>query len=604
MVWPRSRSESEQSRRSWSQLRQLLGGRRWPVVAVSVASILCGLTEAGILAVVAEVAASLVSGATHVDASIGSVRVTTTVGVLLAAAFALAIARVALSLPVSLLPARIAAEVQARLRKDLFGAFTRAAWAEQARDREGHLQEMMTSQVVQASDGAAWATTCVVALFTFLVLVASALALNVVAAVVVLGAAALVFGVLRPLNAVGHRRSQALSEAQMRHASGIGEAVRLAEETQAFGTAAAQRTQIDGLVTGVQQLYARTQELARLIPSLYQSMIFLILMTGLAALYAAGASHVASLGAVVLLLVRAGTYGQQIQGSYHMVQQALPFITRLEDAQGRYLASVPITGQRRLSTVRTLALENVSYGYQSGTRVLSDIDFEVTRGETVGIIGPSGSGKSTLVQILLQLRTPDDGRYLLNETPVDQFARDDWHRHVAYVPQEPRLVHASVADNIRFFRLLDDAAVERAAELARIHEDVVGWSGGYRTIIGPRADALSGGQQQRICLARALAGEPEVLVLDEPTSSLDLRSETLIQDSLTALKGDVTLFIVAHRMSTLDVCDRVMVIVDGQLQAFDTMELLRQNSDYYRSMSILAARTAVLAAPIGDNPRR
>ena len=160
---------------------------------------------------------------------------------------------------------------------------------------------------------------------------------------------------------------------------------------------------------------------------------------------------------------------------------------------------------------------------------------------------------------------------------------------VAYVPQEPRLLHGTVADNIRYFRDLDDDAVERAGRLARIHDDIMGWSDGYETTIGPRADAVSGGQQQRICLARALVTEPEVLVLDEPTSALDPHSESLIQESLVGLKGQMTLFIVAHRMSTLDVCDRVMVVVDGKLDAFDTIALLQQNNYYYRSATTLAA---------------
>jgi ABC-type multidrug transport system fused ATPase/permease subunit len=151
------------------------------------------------------------------------------------------------------------------------------------------------------------------------------------------------------------------------------------------------------------------------------------------------------------------------------------------------------------------------------------------------------------------------------------------------------LVHASVADNIRFFRSLDDDAVERAGRLARIHDDIMGWPDGYDTIVGPRADAVSGGQQQRICVARALAAQPEILVLDEPTSALDPRSEALIQDTLIALKGKMTLFIIAHRMSTLEMCGRVMVIVDGRLEAFDTTALLQKENSYYRSASTLAA---------------
>lgn len=234
---------------------------------------------------------------------------------------------------------------------------------------------------------------------------------------------------------------------------------------------------------------------------------------------------------------------------------------------------------------RTLTFENVSFAYQPGRPVLSDISFEIRGGEAVGVIGPSGAGKSTLVQLLLNLRAPDEGRYLINGALVQQFRQDDWQARVAYVPQEPRLVHASVAENIRYFRDLDDDAVARGAQLARIHEDIVSWPNGYETIVGPRADAVSGGQQQRICLARALAAQPQILVLDEPTSSLDPRSEALIQESLTALKHNVTLFIIAHRMLTLDICDRVMVVLDGHLDAFDTMALLARTNPYYRSAS-------------------
>jgi ATP-binding cassette, subfamily B, bacterial len=196
------------------------------------------------------------------------------------------------------------------------------------------------------------------------------------------------------------------------------------------------------------------------------------------------------------------------------------------------------------------------------------------------------------VQLLLQLRLPNEGRYLINDLPAEHYSREDWHRQVSYVPQEPRLLHASVTDNIRFFREIDDDAVERAARLARIHDDIMEWSSGYDTIVGPRADAVSGGQQQRICLARALAARPDVLVLDEPTSALDPHSEALIGESLTALKHELTLFIIAHRMSTLDICDRVMVIVDGRLVAFDTKALLQTQSTYYRHASQLAAGPA------------
>jgi ABC-type multidrug transport system fused ATPase/permease subunit len=226
--------------------------------------------------------------------------------------------------------------------------------------------------------------------------------------------------------------------------------------------------------------------------------------------------------------------------------------------------------------------------------VLSDISFRVAGGEAIGIVGPSGAGKSTLVQILLRLRTPQQGRYLVNGVPADAFAGRAWTAMVAYVPQEPRLLHASVAENIRYFRDIPAAAVEDAARLARIHNDIVAWQDGYDTTIGPRADAISGGQQQRICIARALAGRPELLILDEPTSALDPRSESLLQESLLVLKERLTLVIIAHRMTTLEICDRVMVIVDGRLEAFSAAAELKLESAYYRAASALAAGTPEL----------
>lgn len=590
----RRRKSGERQPSQWSQLRPLLGGRRSTVLGLGGVSILSGFTEAAVLAVVAQVAASLVTGSSDVEAAIGPFNVHSSVGALLALASALAVVRLALQIPISILPAKMAGDVQAQLRSGLFKAFTQASWAMQSRDREGHLQEMMTSQVVQATWGAMQVTILITALFTFLVLIISALVLNVGAAVVVLVAAIALFAGLRPLNALGHRRSRDLSQAQMDYASGIGEAVRVAEETQVFGVGPAQRQRIDHLVGGARDLFFRTQMIGRLIPNLYQSLIFLIIVGGLAVLNASGTNHVASLGAVVLLLVRAGTYGQQIQGAYQSVRQALPFVARLQEAERKYLESTPQKGGLGLSKVESLAFDNVSYAYNPERPVLSQINFEISGGEAVGVVGPSGAGKSTLVQILLQLRDPVEGRYLVNGSPAGGFDRSDWHRQVAYVPQDPRLIHTSVADNIRYFRDLDQAAVEEAAKLARIHDDIVSWPQGYETIVGPRADAVSGGQQQRICLARALVAKPTVLVLDEPTSALDPRSEALLQDSLRTLSGEVTLFIVAHRMSTLDICNRVMVVVDGRIEAFDSIAALQSTSPYYRSASAMAGTSGAI----------
>ncbi len=579
---------AEGRKSTWRSVLPLLGGRRRAVASLAVFSILSGFAEAAVLAIVAQVAASLVTGADSITTTIGPFNVDTTVGSLLLIASVLAVIRLALQIPISVLPARIAADVQANLRRGLFNAFTRASWAQQSRDLEGHLQEMMTSQVVQATQGALQVNVLITAVFTFAVLIISALLLNVIAAVLVLVAAVGLFAGLKPLSALGHRRSRDLSQAQMTFAGGVGEAVRLAEETQVFGVGGPQRARIDTLVGSAQDLFYRTQSVGRLVPNLYQSFIFLVIVLGLAALHLADVGKVASLGAVVLLLVRAGTYGQQLQTAWQSVRQALPFVERLQDAERAYLESTPVTLDRPFEKFDSLSFEGVTYSYQQDRPVLTGIDFEINAGEAIGIIGPSGAGKSTLVQLLLQLRNPTGGRYLINGHPVAQYDRQDWHRQVAYVPQQPRLIHATVAQNIAYFREMGMPEVERAARLARIAGDVQGWTHGYDTLVGPRADAVSGGQQQRICLARGLAANPRILVLDEPTSALDPNSEALLQESLRSLAGEVTLFIVAHRMSTLDICDRVMVVHHGRIEAFDEATSLPGKSPYYRSATTVA----------------
>jgi ABC-type multidrug transport system fused ATPase/permease subunit len=271
------------------------------------------------------------------------------------------------------------------------------------------------------------------------------------------------------------------------------------------------------------------------------------------------------------------------QNAYQSVKQARPFIERLQAATERYEDAASPAGSEPFESLEALAFHGVSYSYDARTPTLTDVTFEVSAGETIGVIGPSGAGKSTLAQLLLRLREPDAGQYLVNGVSAQSLRMDDWTRLVAYVPQTPQLIYASVADNIGYYRDVPRTEIQRAAELAGIHDDIVRWSDGYDTIVGPRAAAVSVGQAQRICLARALVLRPKILVLDEPTSALDPTSERLIQASRTALRGSLTLFVIAHRLSTLDICDRVIVLVEGRLDAVEAFDELELRNAYYRS---------------------
>jgi ATP-binding cassette, subfamily B, bacterial len=564
-------------------LEYLFGLSWWRASLLAVLSIVAGISEAAVLAIVAQVAAALATSENAVDLHLGVGSTRVSIETLLIAGGVIAAARLLLLVPVSALAARLISNAEATMRERLFGAFLHASWGAKSNDREGKLQELMTNQVTQATQGVMQTTWVVTYTFSFAALVASALVLAPLAAGIVVAACVLLFAALRPLSRAGSRAARDLSSAQIDHAAGVSESTRLAEETQVFGVSAALRARLQRLIDRARQLSFRTQFTISVMPSLYQSSVYLLLFGGLALIYSVDRSGLASLGAVVLLLVRAGTYGNQAQNAYQVARQSVPFIERIQDAIERYGDAAVQDGSEPFEALETLSFRNVSYSYGERSEVLSDFTFDVPVGETLGIIGPSGAGKSTLAQLLLRLREPDSGEYLVNGVPAHSLRWADWATLVAYVPQTPQLIHASVTDNIRYFREVSEEDVERAARLAGIHDDIFAWSEGYETIVGPRAAAVSVGQAQRICLARALALRPQILVLDEPTSALDPTSERLIQSSLTALRGSLTLFVIAHRLSTLDICDRVMVVLDGRLDAIEPFADLSRRNAYYRS---------------------
>jgi ATP-binding cassette, subfamily B, bacterial len=579
-------------RAGWRRVRPLVAGNRMAVAVLAGASIGAGLAEAAVLVLVADVAAAMVLQGHHSSTTEQTAGLHLSIGAALLVALVLALVRLILQLLVAWLPARITAEVQAGLRVELFDAFTRASWAIQADESEGRLQELMTDQISHASQAVLYLANSFTAAAMFLALLVSAFALDPVVAVVVLATSIMLFQGLRPIDRLGRRAAQDMSQATIAHASTVSESVRLAQEVQVFGAAPAYRKRVGALVDTVRVAFYRTQLTARVIGTVYQSLVIILIVAGLAVLYLLGTGRLASLGAVVLMLVRASAYGQQFQAANHVLIQTMPYLDRLEASMAAYRVSAPADDGGKMPTIRTLAFDRVEFAYRPPRTVLHDVSFEVLAGESVGVIGPTGAGKSTLTQLLLRLRDPDAGAYLVNGAPVRNFARSDWQGRVAYVPQEPQVFSGTVTENIRFYRDIDDALIERAARQAHIHDEIVAMTAGYATVIGQRADAVSGGQCQRICLARALAGQPDMLVLDEPTSALDLASEAAIQASLAELHGRVILFIVAHRVSILESCDRVLVLEAGRVRAFAPLAELERSNAFYQRVRALGTRSA------------
>ncbi len=211
---------------------------------------------------------------------------------------------------------------------------------------------------------------------------------------------------------------------------------------------------------------------------------------------------------------------------------------------------------------REIKLTNLSFRYTEDTSlVLKNINLSIAKGKRIGFIGVTGSGKSTLLDIIMGLLSPTDGKLTIDQKPLNSQSLRAWQAHIAHVPQNIYLSDSTIEENIAFGipkEKIDHQRVKKAAKQAQISELIKQWKDGYRTLVGEQGVRLSGGQRQRIGIARALYKKANVLILDEATSALDNETEQTVMEAINGLEKDLTILIIAHRLTTLKDCDQIV----------------------------------------------
>lgn len=228
---------------------------------------------------------------------------------------------------------------------------------------------------------------------------------------------------------------------------------------------------------------------------------------------------------------------------------------------------------------KVIKLDNVSYRYKNTEKdVLKGVSLEIKRGECIGIIGETGSGKSTLVDLILGLLRPDQGSIFVDhEGPVNS---QQWHKKIGYVPQAVYLTDDTIEANIGFGEQeIDEARLNAAIDAAQLRPFMAKLSEAGKTLVGERGVRLSGGERQRIAIARALYRNPEVLIFDEATSSLDNETESRLMETIHAVSQNRTVIMIAHRLTTLKNCDRIIIMEEGKIKQVVRYEDILQDKD-------------------------
>ncbi|MBI3808204.1 MAG: ABC transporter ATP-binding protein [Nitrospirae bacterium] len=270
---------------------------------------------------------------------------------------------------------------------------------------------------------------------------------------------------------------------------------------------------------------------------------------------------------------------REAQGATQRVFEILDTGSEVSDSPTATTLS-PVSGHIRA--------EHVSFAYDPRQPVLMDMSFEAKPGELIAIVGPTGAGKTTVMNLLHRFYDPTEGHITIDGHDLRQVTMDSWYRQIALVPQETILFGGTILDNIRYG---DEKATKEevvaASRAAHAHDFIMSFPDQYQTIVGEKGINVSGGQRQRIAIARAIVKNPRILLLDEATSALDSESERLVQEALEQLMKGRTTFVIAHRLTTIQRADRILVLNKGRLVETGTHAELMDHKGLYQYLYTL-----------------
>lgn len=567
---------------AWRQLKPFLPPRsRLRIAAIGAMSFAGGLAESMILVILALTADGLIRHAEHVSLAGQSLTPRTAILV----ALLLLVVRVAMTVTAAAVSATFTAAVVRTAQGDLLTSYLRSSHEARSARPSGDLTTVTVNHGRSTGDLASAFATAAASICGLIAFGGTSLAVNPIAAAGIAAMGVVALSLIRPLRKRARTAAHSYTELSRTVGQETTEIEALHREIEVFRVGTPVLRRMRGVIDSSADRRRAVNFYAGVIPPLFQSVLLGAAVLSLLALVGTTkGGSLASVGAVVLLLIRSMSSAQQLVTANQKLLELTPYAAGVHGLMRDFREGEPRRGNERPDQLLPLELRRVGFTYDGVSPVLTDVSVIFGDGELVGIVGPSGAGKTTMVELLLGLRVPTSGELVCGGTELSRIDPDEFAKRVAFVPQSPVVITGTVAENVDLFRGLPEDRIRAAIKAAHLDDEVSALPDGIHTRLGPDDRSLSGGQQQRLIIARALAGEPEILILDEPSSALDAISEDAIRRTITEIPNGRLVIVIAHRYSTLRSCTRILAIADGRVEEDASPAEVAARSDFFKAM--------------------
>lgn len=475
------------------------------------------------------------------------------------------------------------ARISHRLRSNVFDQLLSVSYRFLERGRSGEFMNTLSRETWRTSDALSTLVHLTITACTLGVYVALLLLINwqltILVAVVMVGIAMIVRRLTRRVEQLGQdatRANAALTDRMLEGLAGM-------KAIRAFSREEYEQERFDDASQRVSNVFLRIGNISDAVDPVYELLAGALLVSILF-FTLQDPSNLPSLLVFIFVLYRLQPKVKELDSArvgLDSFTAAVEEVTSLlDDTDKPYIYSGEIPHEELEEEIR---FDDVSFRYNASDEpALEEVSLHIPAGRTTAIVGPSGAGKSTLIKLIFRFYDPTDGTVYVDGRPLPQLDLASWRRQIALVSQDTHIFHTTVRENIAYGQLdASDQEIVNAARHADAHGFITELSDGYDTKVGDRGVRLSGGQRQRVALARAIVRDPDLLILDEATSELDSLSESAIQDALKMLGQHRTVIVIAHRLSTVEQADQILVLDDGHLREQGSLEHLLERDGLF-----------------------